>query len=122
MRTLTLAVALVAAAPAVAGVMDQPRWQAGTVERRGHDELTTSLAFERTGPGEWRVRARCETRDTRTGRWSARTGKGMAVRSMGLVMVDLPPLGRMVLNTGTAELFGNIKACAEGTADFGTGD
>ncbi len=102
--------------------MDQDRWQAGTVERRGHDELTTSLAFERTGPGEWRVRARCETRDTRTGRWSARKADGVAVRSMGLVMMDLPPLGRLVLNTASGELFGNAKACAEGTVDLGTGD
>lgn len=122
MRALLTAVALVAAAPAVAGVMDEPRWQAGTVERRGALELTTSLDFTRTGTGEWKVRARCETRDTRTGRWSARTGSGWAVRSMGLVMIDTPPLGRMVLNIGTGALFGNIKACAEGTADLGTGD
>lgn len=122
MRTPLLAVALVAAAPAAAGVMDQLRWSAGTVERRGHNELTTSLAFDRTAPGEWRVRARCETRDTRTGRWSARTGSGWAVRSMGLVMIEVKPLGRLVLNTGTTELFGNIKVCAEGKADLGTGD
>lgn len=122
MRTILLLVALVAAAPAYAGVMDQPQWQAGTVERRGHDELTTSLAFERTGPGEWRVRARCETRDTRNGRWSARTGAGWAVRSMGLVMIEVAPLGRLVLNTASGELFGNARACAEGAVDLGTGD
>lgn len=122
MRTLTLAVALLVAAPAVAGVMDQPRWQAGTVERRGHDELTTSLDFTRTAPGEWRVKVRCETRDTRTGRWSARTGAGVAVRSMGLVLVDVGKLGRMVYNPGNGELFGNAKTCAEGTVDLGTGD
>lgn len=122
MRAFFLAVALVAAAPAAAGVMDQPRWQAGTVERRGHDELTTSLVFERTAPGEWRVHARCETRDTRSGRWSAQTGKGMAVRSMGLVLIDVPPLGRLVYNPVSGEIFGNARACAEGTADLGTGD
>lgn len=56
MRTLTLVVALVAAAPtAHAGVMDQPQWSAGTVERRGPLELTTALDFVRTAPGEWRV-------------------------------------------------------------------
>lgn len=122
MHALLLAVAIVAAAPAAAGVMDQDQWSAGTVERRGRLVLTTTLAFEKTGPGEWRVRARCQTNDTRTGRWSARTGAGWAVRSMGLVMIDTPPLGRLVLNTGTNELFGNVKACAEGTADLGTGD
>lgn len=122
MRAVFLAVALAAAAPAVAGVIDQDRWSAGTVERRGVLELTTALAFERTAPGEWRVRARCETRDTRTGRWSARTGSGWAVRSMGLVMIDLGGLGRMVLNGASQELFGNVRACAEGKADLGTGD
>ncbi|WP_342163951.1 hypothetical protein [Methylobacterium sp. SD21] len=122
MRAFLLAVAMVAAAPAVAGVMDQDRWQAGTVERRGHDELTTSLDFVRTAPGEWKVRARCETRDTRNGRWSARMGAGVAVRSMGLVLIDVPPLGRLVYNPGNNELFGNARACAEGAVDLGTGD
>ena len=122
MRTLLLAVALVAAAASAhAGVMDEPRWQAGTVERRGALELTTSLAFEKTAPGEWRVRARCETRDTRTGRWSARTGSGVAVRSMGMVMIDTPPLGRFVLFPAP-EIAGNMRACASGPADLGTGD
>ncbi|MGU3476904.1 hypothetical protein [Methylobacterium sp. D48H] len=122
MRAFFLAVALVATAPALAGVMDEPRWSAGTVERRGHDELTTSLDFVRTGVGEWRVKARCETRDTRTGRWSARTGAGWAVRSMGLVLIDVPPLGRQVYNPVSNEVFGNAKACAEGSVDLGTGD
>ena len=123
MRALYLAVALVAAAPgAHAGVMDQPRWSAGTVERRGPLVLTTTLMFETTSPGEWRVRARCQTNDSRTGRWSARTGAGWAVRSMGLVMIDIAPLGRLVLNTASLELFGNVRACGEGQADLGTGD
>lgn len=122
MRTLTLAAALVAAAPAHAGVMDQDRWSAGTVERRGRLVVTTTLDFTRTAPGEWRVKARCQTTDERTGRWSARTGAGWAVRSMGLVMMDLPPMGRMVLNTASLALFGNIRSCGEGTADLGTGD
>ena len=106
MRALYLAVALVAAAPgAHAGVMDQPRWSAGTVERRGPLVLTTTLMFETTSPGECRVRARCQTNDSRTGRWSARTGAG-----------------RLVLNTASLELFGNVRACGEGQADLGTGD
>ncbi|CAO4181386.1 hypothetical protein EEDFHM_03911 [Methylorubrum populi] len=121
MRALLIAVTLVVAAPAVAGVMDQARWSAGAVERRGPLTVTTGLDFVRTGPGEWRVRARCETRDTRTGRWSARTGSGVAVRSMGMVMIDVGRLGRMVLFPN-GELASNTAACASGTADLGTGD
>ena len=122
MRTLIFLAALAVAGPAAAGPMDQPRWQAGTVERRGHDELTTSLTFERTGPGEWAVSARCETRDTRTGRWRARTGKGAAVRSMGLILIDAGAVGRMVLNERSMEVFGTAPGCAQGTVDIGTGD
>ncbi|EHP82726.1 MULTISPECIES: hypothetical protein [Methylobacteriaceae] len=121
MCALILAVALVAAPPAVAGVMDQARWSAGTVERRGPVTVTTGLDFERAAPGEWRLRARCETRDTRTGRWSARTGTGVAVRSMGTVMIEAAPLGRMVLFPD-GELAANTAACASGAADLGTGD
>ncbi len=122
MRTLISLAAMLAAGPAAAGPMDQPRWQAGTTERRGHDELTTSLNFERTGAGEWAVTAHCETRDTRTGRWRARTGQGAAVRSMGLILIDVRNVGRMVLNPSTMEIFGNAPGCAEGPADLGTGD
>ncbi len=122
MRTLLTLAALAVAGPAAAGPMDQPRWQAGTTERRGHDELTTSLSFERTGPTEWSVSARCETRDTRTGKWRARTGSGAAVRSMGLILIDLGKMGRLVLNPSSLEVFGNAKGCAEGVIDVGTGD
>lgn len=122
MRTLITLAALAVAGTAAAGPMDQPRWQAGTVERRGHDELTTNLAFRRTGPGEWSVTARCETRDTRTGKWRARTGTGAAVRSMGLVLIDLGRLGRLVFNEQSMEVFGNAPGCAEGVVDVGTGD
>ncbi|WP_312034846.1 hypothetical protein [Methylorubrum rhodesianum] len=110
-----------AAAPAAAGVMDQARWSAGTVERRGPLTVTTGLDFVRTGPGEWRVRARCETRDTQTGRWSARRARGVAVRSMGMVMLDVGRLGRMVLFPDR-DLASNMAACASGAADLGTGD
>ena len=122
MRTLISLTALVAAGTAAAGPMDQLRWQAGTKERRGHDELTTSLSFERTGPGEWAVTARCETRDTRVGKWRARTGTGAAARSMGLILIDLGKMGRLVFNERSRELFGNAPGCAEGTVDIGTGD
>lgn len=122
MRTLITLAALVAAGPAAAAPMDEARWHAGTTERRGRDELTTSLSFERTGAGEWAVTARCETRDTRTGRWRARTGQGAAVRSMGLILIDLGRMGRLVLNPTSMELFGNAKGCAEGVVDVGTGD
>jgi hypothetical protein len=121
MRAIGIAVALVAAAPAAAGPMDQARWSAGTVERRGRVTVTTGLDFERAAPGEWRVRARCETRDTRTGKWSARTARGVAVRSMGMVMLDVGPLGRMVLFPD-GDLASNSPACASGAADLGTGD
>ena len=121
MRTLISLAALAVAGSAAAGPMDQPRWQAGTTERRGHDELTTNLMFRRTGPSEWAVTARCETRDTRTGRWRARTGTGAAARSMGLVLIDLGHMGRLVFNE-RRELFGNAPGCAEGTVDIGTGD
>lgn len=121
MRALILAVALVAAVPTVAGVMDQPRWSAGTVQRRGPVTVTTGLDFERTGPGQWRVRGRCETRDGRTGRWSERTGRGVAVRSAGMVMVDAGPLGRFVL-FADGDLAANSLVCASGAADLGTGD
>ncbi|WP_449409973.1 hypothetical protein [Methylobacterium komagatae] len=122
MRTILTLAALAVAGPAAAGPMDEPRWQAGTTERRGHDELTTSLSFERTGPGEWSVAARCETRDTRTGRWRARTGTGAAVRSMGLILIDVAKVGRMVLNERAGEIFGNAPGCAQGSVDLGTGD
>ncbi|GJD66478.1 hypothetical protein [Methylobacterium frigidaeris] len=121
MRAILLAVALVAAAPAAAGIMDQPRWSAGTVQRRGPVAVTTGLDFERTGPGQWRVRARCETRDGRTGRWSARTGAGIAIRSAGMVMIEVGRLGRMVLFPD-GDLAANTAACASGPADLGTGD
>ncbi|GBU19988.1 MULTISPECIES: hypothetical protein [Methylobacteriaceae] len=121
MRAISLVVALVAAAPASAGVMDQALWSAGTVERRGPLNVTTGLDFKRAAPGEWRVRVRCEIRDTRTGRWSARTARGVAVLSMGMVMVDVGRLGRLVLFPN-GELAANTKACASGTADLGTGD
>ncbi|GJE83397.1 MULTISPECIES: hypothetical protein [Methylorubrum] len=83
--------------------------------------VTTGLDFVRTGPGEWRVRVRCETRDTRTGRWTARTESGVAVQSMEMVMIDVGRLGRMVLFPN-GELASNTAACASGTADLGTGD
>ncbi|GJD65789.1 hypothetical protein [Methylobacterium frigidaeris] len=121
MRVILLAVALVAAGPAVAGVMEQPRWSAGTVQRRGPVTVTTGLDFERTGPGEWRVRAWCETRDGRTGRWTARTGSGVAVRSAGMVMIEAGSLGRMVLFPD-GDLASNSPACASGAAVLGTGD
>ncbi|UIN36840.1 hypothetical protein [Methylobacterium oryzae] len=122
MRTFLTLAAILAAGSAAAGPIDQPRWHAGTTERRGHDELTTSLAFERTGAGQWAVSARCETRDTRTGRWRAKTGTGAAVRSMGLVLIDLGRLGRLALNERSQEIFGTAKGCAEGIIDVGTGD
>jgi len=122
MRTFILLAALLAAKPAAAGTMDLPRWQAGTVERRGAVTVTTSLDFRRTRPGEWAVTARCETRDTRTGRWSARTGRGVAARSIGLVLVEVGQLGRMVLFEASGEIASNSKACASGAADVGTGD
>jgi len=108
--------------PAAAGPMDEARWQADTVERKGHDELTTNLAFRRTGAGEWAVSARCETRDTRTGKWRARTGEGAAARSMGLILIDAGAVGRMVLNERSMEVFGTAPGCAQGTVDIGTGD
>jgi hypothetical protein len=114
--------ALLAAGSASAGPIDQPRWQAGTTERRGHETVTTNLAFRRTGPGEWSVSAYCETRDTRTGRWRARTGKGAAARSMGLILIDVGKVGRLVINERLMEVFGNAPGCAEGTIDVGTGD
>ncbi|MEH3065307.1 MAG: hypothetical protein PGN33_22020 [Methylobacterium radiotolerans] len=122
MRTLIFLAALAVAGPAAAGPMDGARWSADTVERKGVDEMTTNLMFRRTGPGEWSVSARCETRDTRTGRWRARTGQGAAVRSMGLILIDAGKVGRMVLSERSAELFGNAPGCAQGTVDLGTGD
>lgn len=122
MRTLILLAALVAAGPAAAGPMDQPRWSAGAVERRGAVTVTTTLDFRRTRPGEWTVQARCETRDTRTGRWSARTGRGVAARSMGLVLVDVGGLGRFALFEASSELAANTKVCASGPVVFGMGD
>lgn len=65
---------------------------------------------------------RCETRDTRTGRWRARTGTGAAVRSMGLILIDVAKVGRMVLNERAGEIFGNALGCAQGSVDLGTGD
>lgn len=122
MRTLCTLAALLAAGTATAGPMDQDRWDAGVVERRGHEVLTTGLDFRRTAPGEWTVRARCETRDTRTGRWRAKTGQGAAVRSMGLILIDVARVGRMVLNEGSMEVFGTAPGCAQGNVDLGTGD
>ncbi len=122
MRTLITLAALVAAGPASAGLMDHPRWSAGTVERRGAVTVTTAIDLRRTRPGEWAVRARCETRDTRTGRWRARTGRGVAARSMGLILVDVPGLGRLVLFEASGELVANVPACASGAVDLGTGD
>ncbi|CAO4148612.1 hypothetical protein CLBKND_04757 [Methylorubrum aminovorans] len=122
MRTLLTLAALVAAGSASAGPMDLPRWSAGTVERRGAVTVTTALDFRRTRPGEWAVRARCETRDTQTGRWRARTRRGLAARSMGLVLVDVGALGRMVLFEASSELASNLPACASVAADLGTGD
>lgn len=122
MRTLISLAALLAVGSASAGPMDQPRWHAGTTERQGHNELTTSLMFERTGPNEWAVLARCETRDTRTGKWRARTGAGAAARSMGLILIDAGAVGRMVLNERSMKVFGTAPGCAQGTVDIGTGD
>ncbi|MCJ2025576.1 hypothetical protein [Methylobacterium sp. J-067] len=122
MRTVLTLAALAVAGPAAAGPMDQPRWQASTTERKGVDELTTNLSLRRTGPGEWSVTARCETRDTRTGKWRARTGEGVAVRSMGLILIDLGKMGRMVLFERSEELFGTVPGCAQGNVDVGTGD
>lgn len=122
MRIVISLAALAMAGTAAAGPMDEARWHAGTTERCGHDELTTSLMFERTGPDQWSVSARCETRDTRTGRWRARTGQGVAVRSMGLILVDAGAVGRLVFNERSMEIFGNAPGCAEGPADIGTGD
>ncbi|MGU3449806.1 hypothetical protein [Methylobacterium sp. 391_Methyba4] len=122
MRTILTLAGLAVAGTATAAPMDEARWHAGTTERRGHDELTTSLSFERIGAGEWAVSARCETRDTRTGRWRARTGTGAAARSMGLILIDVPKVGRMVLNERSGEVFGTAPGCAQGTVDIGTGD
>ncbi|MGN7127394.1 hypothetical protein [Methylorubrum thiocyanatum] len=122
MRTLLTLAALVAAGSTSAGPMDLPRWSAGTVERRGAVTVTTALDFRRMGPSEWVVHARCETRDTRSGRWRARTGRGVAARSMGLVLVDVPGLGRLVLFEAPGELVANVPGCASGAADLGTGD
>lgn len=121
MRTLCTLAAMLAVGSASAAPMYEARWHAGTIERRGHDELTTSLSFERTGPGEWAVTARCETRDTRTGKWRARTGTGAAVRSMGLILIDAGKVGRMVLNERSRAIFGNALGCAQGVVDLGTG-
>jgi hypothetical protein len=41
---------------------------------------------------------------------------------MGLVLIDVPPLGRLVFNPVSNEVFGNARACGEGTVDLGIGD
>ncbi|MDE4912275.1 hypothetical protein PQI07_16460 [Methylobacterium sp. 092160098-2] len=122
MRTILTLAALAVAGPATAGPMDQPRWSADAVERKGSHELTMNLMFRRTGAGEWAVSARCETRDTRTGKWHARTGTGVAARSMGLILIDLRGLGRLVFNERSQEIFGTSPGCAQGIVDVGTGD
>ena len=122
MRTLISLAAVLAAGTAAAGPMDQDRWDAGVVERRGHEVLTTGLDFRRTAPGEWTVEARCQVTDTRTKRWRTRTGTGVAVRSMGLVMVETGKLGRFVLFVDAGEIASNRPWCASGPADVGTGD
>ncbi|GJE47354.1 hypothetical protein GOFOIKOB_0375 [Methylobacterium tardum] len=114
--------ALLATGTAAAAPMDGDRWDAGAVERRGHKVLTTGLMFRRTGAGEWEVSARCETRDIRTGRWRAKTGRGVAVRSMGLVMVKTGTLGRFILFVDAGEIASNKPWCASGAANLGTGD
>lgn len=122
MRTIFTLAAVLAAGTAAAGPMDGERWDAGVVERRGDQVLTTGLTFTRTGAGEWAVRARCQTTDTRTKRWRVRTGRGIAVRSMGLVMVETGQLGRFVLFEASGEIASNKPWCASGAATLGTGD
>ncbi|GJE47039.1 hypothetical protein GOFOIKOB_0058 [Methylobacterium tardum] len=122
MRNLITLAALAVAGSASAGPTDGERWDMGAVERRGSEVLTTGLTFRRTGPGEWAVEARCQVTDTRTKRWRVRTGRGVAVRSMGLVLVDVPGLGRFVLFEASDEIAANVPGCASGTAIYGTGD